>query len=160
MSAPIGAGGGIAGCENSAAGRRAAKQRVHGADEAHRGGEIGVEHPPPGLVGYLVRRPEHAERRGRGHKDVETPETLAERCKGALQVAGGGEVERAERGLPARRADRIVRLFQAADRAGEQHDMRARCGQPHRNRPAEPAGGARHERNRAGKRLRLRHGAA
>ena len=158
IGAPIGAGCGIARDEHRPACRRAAEQRVRSPDQAQDGGEVGVEHALPDIVGGLVRRAERAECSGAGGEYVQPPEPGAEGGDGAFEVSGRGKVQRAERGEAAGRPRRVIGLLQPADGARKQHDMGARRGQPHRRRPAEPPGCSGHQRDPAVERFRLRHG--
>ena len=132
-------------CANGLAGRRLAQQRVEGADESPIGGEVHVENALEQIGIEMAERAERAQYAGIAYQDIEPAEALVKRRRHMVELAEIGEVERHQGRGAAVAADRVVGLFKAADRAGDQDQMRAFGGEATRDRGADAARGAGHE---------------
>ncbi len=98
----------------------------------------------------MAHRRERAEHRGIADEDVAATETLMQRRADLIDLGAVGEIERQQRRVAARGAHRVVDLLEAADRAGDQHDMRALGGEMPGDGGADAARRASDQRNGAG----------
>ena len=88
------------------------------------------------------------------HQDVQPLEALEDTGAELVHVIRLTQIEWQQRRRTARRADRIVRFFQAALASCGNHRMRAQTGQFDRHGRTQPPAGAGHQRHRP---IQIRH---
>ena len=138
------------GDEHRAAGRRCAQQRIHGADQLPIGGDVDRDQIVPVLRFDMAERRQRPEDAGIADQHVEAAVALVERQRQAGDAVAILDVERHQRGAAAGRLDLVVELFQAADGARHRDDMAACLRQLQRQRGANAARGAGHQRDTVG----------
>ncbi len=114
------------------------------------GGDVDGDHLVPGFRLDVAERRERPEHAGIADQNVEPLVALVERGAEPHDAVVVLEVERHQRGRAADGADRVVELFQPADRARDRDHMRARARERERGRVADAARGAGDERDLVG----------
>ena len=126
------------------------QQRVHRADEMPVAGDVDRDHFVPCLRLDVAERGERPENAGIADEHIQPPVALGERRAEPRDPLEVLEVERHQRRGATGSADRVVKLFETADGAGDRDHMRARARQRERGRVADAARGAGDERDLAG----------
>ena len=98
----------------------------------------------------MGERREHPELTGIADQDVEPAIAFVEGRRQFVDLCEIAQVEGHERGAAATGTNGVVELFEAADRARSQHDMRAFAGKAQRDRGADAARGSGDQRDLAG----------
>ena len=104
----------------------------------------------PGRGIDMAERREDAEFGGVADQDVEPAPAVEERRGEFVDLDEIAQVDRDEGGAAAGGANRVVDLFEAADRARRQHEMRALAREALGHRRADAARGAGDQRDLAG----------
>ena len=120
---------------------------VHGANELPVRGDVDRDRHCPRLSARCVERRGTLPSAGIADKNVEPPVALVEAAASRYEPAKSRDVERRQRGRTAGCADRVVELFETADRARERDHMRAGARQHECGGAADAARGAGDERD-------------
>ena len=124
----------------------ALQQRIERADQAPVGGQVDLDHRAPGILGDVMQRRQRPEDAGVADENVELAPALVERWAELVDFVALADVEFEERCLAAKSADLVVELFQPADGARGDDDVRALPGKLERHGTADAAGSAGHQR--------------
>src|SRR5215471_5569424 len=144
--------GGITACntrgdEDRAASRRCAQQRIHCPDQAPISGQIEIDYFAPGRGIDMAEGRERTKFGGITDQNVK-PSVALEECRRKLvyldEVA---QIEGHEGSAAAGCANPVVDLFQSADRACRQYNMRALARKTLGNRCADAARSTRNQRD-------------
>ncbi len=136
--------------KDRAARGRGAQQRVHRPDEPPIGRQVEPDDLAPQRRVDMAGRRKDAEFGGIADEDVEPSVALIERRRELVDPIELAQVEGHQRGAATGGADRVVDLLETPDRARREHDMRALAGKALGDGSADPARGARDERDPAG----------
>ena len=147
---------GAGGDEQRAARIGGAQQRIEGADQPPVRGDVHVEEFLEQFRLEMRQRRHRAEHTGIAEKGVEPAPALIDRGAEAIERCEIFQIERNERGAAAGFLDFVVDIFEPADRARDEDDMRAGSRERLGRRLPDAARRAGDERNAPFE--RFRHG--